>query len=268
MPFDVWTLVVMSGIVGIFLGDRALFLTLNRLGPRATGVLFAANAPITVLLGWLVLGEALSLLPLLGTIVAFGGIVLAIFFGRQSAESGSAFEKVNGPLWIGVCFGLFAATCQAGGALLLRPVMIGDGGVTPDPIAISAVRVGIAALALHAVTLLPIEAMRPSSPLTLRLFGLTALSGLLAMGIGMTLLVFALSGGEAGIIATLSATTPVMILPFLWYLTGQMPRIGSWFGAGLTVAGIPEMLLPPGSGASPYPDLVTKAICPEMFQVS
>jgi drug/metabolite transporter (DMT)-like permease len=66
----------------------------------------------------------------------------------------------------------------------------------------------------------------------------TAFSGLLAMGVGMTLLLFALSGGQAGVISTLSATSPVMILPMLWLLTGERPATGAWAGAGLVVAGM------------------------------
>ena len=51
---------VLSGLIGIFLGDSLLFTAVGRLGPRRAGVLFALNAPIAALLGWLVLGETLA----------------------------------------------------------------------------------------------------------------------------------------------------------------------------------------------------------------
>ena len=57
------------------------------------------------------------------------------------------------------------------------------------------------------------------------------------MGVGMTLLLFALSGGEVGIVATLSATTPALVLPLLWWKTGDMPPPLAWLGAALVVAG-------------------------------
>ncbi|MBY0444461.1 MAG: efflux RND transporter permease subunit, partial [Burkholderiales bacterium] len=41
-----------------------------------------------------------------------------------------------------------------------------------------------------------------------------------------------------GIIATLSATSPVIILPLLWLRTGQRPSGKSWAGAGLAVIGL------------------------------
>ena len=234
-----WTPILVSGFVGIFLGDTALFLTLNRLGPRATAILFAANAPMTVLLGWAALGESLPAAALAGALVTFAGIVLAILYGRRREGRGTnPFERTRGPLPVAIGLGLLAALGQSVGTLVARPVMSGElGGAVPDAVAVSAVRVGVAALALNATALLPTPATRLGAPLTPRLVAEVALSGLLAMGIGMTLLLYALSGGEAGLVATLSATTPVAILPLLWAVTGERPRAGAWVGAALTVAG-------------------------------
>ncbi|MEL6921984.1 MAG: EamA family transporter, partial [Pseudomonadota bacterium] len=81
------------------------------------------------------------------------------------------------------------------------------------------------------------EAVRQQTPMTLALLWRVALSGFLAMGVGMTLILFALSGGEVGIVTTLSATTPVMVLPILWWRTKEMPAPGAWVGAALVVAG-------------------------------
>src|SRR5690349_21075494 len=37
---------MLSGFIGIFLGDTLLFAGLNRIGPRRSGIVFALNAPI------------------------------------------------------------------------------------------------------------------------------------------------------------------------------------------------------------------------------
>jgi drug/metabolite transporter (DMT)-like permease len=81
------------------------------------------------------------------------------------------------------------------------------------------------------------DIISPEAPTrtTLALALLTAVIGLL---LGMTLFLYALQGVETGIIATLSATSPVMILPLLWLRTGQRPTATSWLGAGLAVAGL------------------------------
>ena len=224
---------LLSGILGIFAGDTLLFATLNRLGPRRAGVLFALNAPMAALLGFLLLGETLSLQSVLGVALTVAGVVLAILFGRRNGPS-HAWEEIKGPLWIGVALGLGAATGQALGSIVARPIM----ATGIDPFLASMLRVGIAAFCLSALLALPVPVVRPKGPLTFRIAALTALTGIIALGFGMTLLLFALSGGKVGVISTLSATSPVMILPMIWLRTGERPAFGAWMGAGLVILGM------------------------------
>ncbi len=223
---------VLSGFIGIFLGDTALFLTLNRMGPRRTAMLFSLNAPMSAVLGWLLLGENLSGLQVFGIALTFLGVLLAIRFGKRKSQL-HQWESIRGPLWIGVLLGLAAALAQSVGSLIARPLM--EAGV--DPVAASSVRVGVAALGLIILMQLPFTWAKPAGKLTLPILGVVAFSGLIGMGIGMTLILFALSGGEVGIIATLSATTPALILPMMWWRTKEAPALGAWAGAGLVVIG-------------------------------
>jgi drug/metabolite transporter (DMT)-like permease len=222
----------LSGFIGIFVGDTALFLTLNRLGPRRTGILFSMNAPLAVLLGWIFLDEQLSAQDLLGIVTTFAGVVLAIVFGKRRAQL-HHWEHIRGPLWIGLTLGFLAALAQAVGTLIARPAM--ESGV--DPIVASTIRSGIAAAALILFTRLPVPGFRSLNPLNLRILAVIALSGFLAMALGMTLLLFALSGGKVGIVSTLSATTPALLLPLLWLRTREAPAPAAWAGAALVVAG-------------------------------
>lgn len=224
--------IVLSGLTGIALGDTALFATLTRLGPRRTMILFSMNAPISTLLGFLWLGEVLTPLELAGTLVTISGVVLAIAFGSRPGD-GHAWEAVKGPLWVGIVFGVLAATGQSVGSLIIRPIML-EGA---DAVAVSAVRIGVSALFLIALGFLPVAQFKSLNAPSIRWLGMTALSGFVAMGVGMTLVVYALSGGEVGIISTLSATSPVLMLPLLWATTGNRPAAGAWAGAVMVVGG-------------------------------
>ncbi|MES0883622.1 DMT family transporter [Roseibium sp. SCP14] len=222
----------LSGFIGIFMGDTALFLTMNRLGPRRTAMLFSLNAPMSVILGWLILNEKLEGLQILGIVLTFLGVLLAIRFGKRKSQL-HKWENIRGPLWIGVAYGLIAALSQSIGSLIARPVM--ETGV--DPVAASSIRVGIAAAGLLLLMQLPFSWAKPAGKLTLPIFSMVALSGFLAMGLGMTLILFALSGGEVGIVATLSATTPAIMLPMMWWRTKEVPAVGAWAGAALVIGG-------------------------------
>jgi drug/metabolite transporter (DMT)-like permease len=73
--------------------------------------------------------------------------------------------------------------------------------------------------------------------ITLRILFITALSGFVAMVVGMTLILYALQEGNVGMVALLSSTTPIMVLPLLWLITKQRPNRYAWYGAILAVIG-------------------------------
>ncbi|WP_299478814.1 DMT family transporter [uncultured Roseibium sp.] len=223
---------ILSGVIGIFMGDTALFLTLNRMGPRRTAMLFSLNAPMSAILGWIILDEDLTGLQTVGILLIFLGVLLAIRFGKRKSQL-HKWESIKGPLWIGVLLGLAAALSQSIGSLIARPVM--ETGA--DPVAASSIRVGVAAFCLVLLTRLPVSWVKPAGHFSYQVVGIIAISGLLGMGIGMTLILFALSGGEVGIVATLSATTPAVMLPMMWWRTKEVPAAGAWVGAALVVSG-------------------------------
>jgi drug/metabolite transporter (DMT)-like permease len=222
---------ILSGLLGITLGDTLNFATVVRLGPRRAGVLFALNAPMAAFLGWLFLHETLPLQAVFGILVCFAGTALAIRFG---GAGGHYLESIKGRYLTGISFGLLAALGQAIGSILARPLMAGG----LDPFAASLVRVGFAGAALSVLMSLPIPALAQRNPLTTRVFWQTIGIAFLGLMVGMTLMLYALEGGKVGIITTLTATSPVIILPMLWAKTGQRPAAGAWAGAALVVAGM------------------------------
>lgn len=229
---------LLSGLIGIFIGDTALFSSMQRLGPRRTGVIFAANAPFTAIMGSLLYQEQLSSQQLLGGTLIIAGVVVTIWLNRPRVDT-HAMEQTQGSLSAGILFGLLSALGQAAGAIIAKPVM--EAGA--DPVAASAVRMGAAAAALSLMFLVRGQPLLP--PLLRRWDVLwpTLLSGMIGMGLGMSLLLFALAQGKTGIVATLSSTAPVLILPLLWLGTRQRPAAAAWWGGVITVLGTGALLL-------------------------
>lgn len=227
-----WGILAVSGLVGIFVGDTALFASMNRLGPRRTGVLFATHALFSALLGFVFLDERMGLQAMAGGVLIVGGVMTAIAWGARKDES-HALEALQGHWPTGVALGLLAALCQAAGTLIAKPVMAS--GI--DPLAAMVVRVGITCLA-HLVLLWSGAAVaRTQGALNQRVLALVLLSGAIGMGLGMSLILWALRHGQVGMVGILSSVSPVLVLPLLWLVMGRPPARGAWLGAIMTVGG-------------------------------
>ena len=232
LPVNAWGLLAVSGLIGIFVGDTALFAAMNRLGPRRSGVLFATHAVFSAALGFWLLGERMSAQAAWGGVLTLAGVMMAILLGRGK-EDEHAWEADRGSIGAGVALGLLAALCQALGSLIVKPAM----GADVDPIAASGVRVSVACCAHFCLLLAGFPAARAQQAATLRVLAQTALSGFIAMGVGMTLILLALKDGDVGMVAILSSVSPVLLLPLLWLRLGRSPAIAAWLGATLTVVG-------------------------------
>ncbi|WP_428774338.1 DMT family transporter [Vibrio sp.] len=223
---------VLSGLIGIFIGDTALFACLNRMGPRQAGLLFSCHAVFSAVLGYFLFGESMTAWELIGASLVFSGVLTAIFFGRRG-QANNRLEMVQGSVWFGIALGLMAALCQALGGIIAKPVMQGP----IDPVAASALRMISAFVAHCLLRLTGTKLARATRPITWSILSVTAINGFLAMAVGMTLILYALREGNVGMVALLSSTTPIMLLPLLWWYTKQRPNRFAWLGACLAVVG-------------------------------
>lgn len=225
-------ILVASGVIGIFIGDTALFAMMGRLGPRRTQMIFSTHAPMTVLLGVLFLGEELTLNRAFGSALVIVGIWIAIVYGKRKDQL-HIWEQVKGALIVGVGIGMIAALGQAIGALIAKPVM--QAGA--DPYAAAALRVGSAGLMLSVFSAAGVHAFKAQEKPTTKVLWMTFLSGFLGLGLGMTLYMIGLTYTSAGNVAVLSSTVPVVMLPLLWIVTRERPALFAFVGAVAAVAG-------------------------------
>jgi len=224
--------IIISGFIGIFLGDTLLFSALKTIGPRRNNILFSLAAPFTVFLNIFVLSQKMQIIEIIGCLVVFIGVIIAIAYG-SSKDNLHRWEKIEGSIKIGIFFGVLAALCQAIGIVIMKPIL--DNGA--DPIASATIRTAISAFALGLTYFFPHKIFQNKTKISLNLFLKIILSGFLGMALGMSLLLIALKKGDAGIVVTLSSTSPIMILFMIWILTKKVPKIGAWIGSFIAIVG-------------------------------
>jgi drug/metabolite transporter (DMT)-like permease len=237
LSWDAVWLLVASGLVGIFVGDTAMFACMNRLGPRRTGVLFATHAFFSVALAWVFFGETLWGWALLGSLLLIGGVMVAVAWGRHSDETHD-WEQTRGHLRIGIALGLIAALGQALATLMLKPLM----ATGLDAITASAVRTS-ASFVVHALLwAMGLKLAQHKQPLNAKVLWNTFWSAAVAMALGMTLILAALREGQANLVGVFSSVTPVLLLPLLWLVYRRRPALGAWLGAIMAVVGTAMIL--------------------------
>ena len=225
-----WPSFVAASLIGVVFTNLAMIACLRRGGPRRMLLLMSMNAPFAALLGFLLLGESMSPWKLVGVGLAFGGLLLAILFGRGSRHR---IEVVQGSLAVVIALGLCAAICNAVGLIALKPALLAG----TDPLAATALRTGGGALLISVVALWPAEAFetptRPTPGVVLR----AILPGFVGYVAAVSLQLYALRSFDVGIVAVLSSMAPVVMLPMIWLTNGDPPPLSAWLGAVLAVLG-------------------------------
>ena len=229
---DYLTVIIISGIIGIFIGDTLLFVALQKIGPRRNNILFSLAAPFTVIINIIFLKEIASFKSILGCFIVFFGVVIAIAYGDRK-NINHRWEVIEGSLKIGIFLAICAALCQAIGVVMMKPIL----NLGADPIASAAVRTATSCVLLSLTFLLNFEIFKAKRSLTIKIVFQSILSGFLGMALGMSLLLIALQKADAGIVATLSSTSPIMILFLLWIFTKKIPNIAAWIGTIVAILG-------------------------------
>lgn len=248
---DIWQfgMLAASSLCGIALASTTYFAAIYAVGPRLTALLFSLTSPFALGLGYLFLGETITLQQSLGIALILVGIILAIGMPRRFLVAGArapglpviapaaiplavpSAPPVTGPLLPGVLLGIVTALGQALGSMFARPVM--EQGM--EPFTAMAIRSGLAALFFIVLLALPIG--RAASSARRSDIGMAVASAFFGTALGMSLLMAALHGGDVGIVSTLSSMTPVLILPLVWLRSGEPPAARAWLGAVLALAG-------------------------------
>jgi drug/metabolite transporter (DMT)-like permease len=220
-------LLLISGILGIGLGDTAYFAALNRLGARRTLLLTTLAPPLTALLAWLTLGEQLSLW-------AWGGIVFTVLGVAWVITERTTDVSVGSRQgYIGIIWALVAALAQASGAVLSRAALS-----TSDITSLWSALLRLLAGTGITLFLLGIRPTPlPPKLFSVRLMGVIAITAFGSTFLGIWLQQTALKFSPAGIAQTLLATSPLFVLPITLGM-GEKVSYRAVVGVAIAIAGI------------------------------
>lgn len=229
LPSDAVFWLLLSGAIGIGLGDTAYFTALNLMGARRVLLMESLAPPLTALLALLFLKEQLSWIAWLGILVTLVGVAWVI-----SERVPDAVGLPQHPRQ-GACWGLLAALGQASGSVMSRGALA---NTTVDPLWSSLLRItagAVVLLALFSVQRHKIAQLRPLKSRNILL--LVVLAAIMATYLGIWLQQVAFKYTPAGIAQALLATSPLFVIPIA-LLLGDRVTWRAIVGGVVAIAGI------------------------------
>lgn len=232
MPLWAVGVLLVSGAVGIGLGDTAYFAALRGIGIRRSLLLGTLAPPTTAVMGLLFLGESLSWMGWAGVLLTTAGVAWVITeqTGRQPEEPRSAH------ITRGVIFGVLSALCQAGGAVLSRLVFLNT-EVSPLQSAILRLIAGVGILYLWIIFQRESILKWSKEPGARRLWALIITSVVFGTYLAIWLQQISFKLAPTAIAQTLIATSPIFSLPIAW-LMGEKLSARAIIGVFIAVAGV------------------------------
>ncbi|NES99680.1 MAG: DMT family transporter [Sphaerospermopsis sp. SIO1G2] len=225
-------LILLSGAVGIGLGDTIFFAALNQLGPRKVLLIETLSPPMSAIAASIFLDEFLTLGAWCGILLTILGIAWVVT-ERVSHSSDNSKTQT----WKGISLGILAAAANSSGAILSRAAF--------SQINISPLWAGLLRLTAGFFIILVWVLISPQNShvfvnilqLSKRVLCYCILAAFLGTYLTIWLQQTAIKLTNVGIAATLIQTSPIFIIPIA-ILMGEKVSLRAILGVIVAIVGI------------------------------
>ena len=114
-PID-YLYIFLSGALGIGIADTLFFLCLNRLGAGTTAIVDCLYSPSVIFFSFILLGERLSVLQILGVIIIISAVLTATY---KPDEVPLTRKKIL----VGVLYGVLSMILTGYGVVIVKPIL-------------------------------------------------------------------------------------------------------------------------------------------------
>jgi drug/metabolite transporter (DMT)-like permease len=224
-----WLWLSLSGLIGFVLGDLCLFKSFTVIGSRLAMLIMTLVPPITAALGFIFLGEKLTLFNFIGMTLTVAGIFTAIFSRASQGEK----LRLNMPVK-GFLLALGGAIGQGLGLVLSKKGM-GD----YDPFAATQIRVitGIVGFAGLVLILRRGEQIRNAFRHKIGMRGIV-IGSFFGPFLGVSFSLLSVKHTETGIASTIMALVPILIIAPAVLIFKQKVTPREIIGAIVSVVGV------------------------------
>ena len=238
---EVWKWFLASGFMGFVFGDYCLFNAYIVMGSRFGQLFMTLASPFAAIAAWLMMGETMGVLALLGMIVTLSGIGISIM-GKD--DDGTRHLKLPRK---GILLGIGAGMGQGIGLVLSKQGLMHYAANIPSEATDVAAMMPFAGTQMRAVmgligfgaTLIFLKKWRNMLRFFTDLRGAAAAMGAILLGpfFGVSLSLMAVGMTNTGVAQTLMSLTPILILWPSRLMFGTKISMQEVVGAVIAVAG-------------------------------
>jgi drug/metabolite transporter (DMT)-like permease len=227
---EAWIWLTLSGMVGFVIGDLFLFQAYVEVGSRISMLIMATVPPITALAGFMLMGETLTLVDLLGMFITIGGIALVILV-RGSTEEKKV--ELAHPIK-GLVYAFIGALGQAFGLILSKYGMGSYDAFAATQIRIIAGTIGFAVVVTFAKSWGKIyESLKD-----LNAMKNTTIGAFFGPFVGVSFSLLAVQHTTTGVASTIMSINRILIIPASILIFKEEVSMKEIIGALITVAGV------------------------------
>lgn len=230
-----WKWLSLSGLIGFVIGDLFLFQAYVVVGARISMLVMALTPPFAALIGWIILGENLTLKNWLGMTVTILGIVIVILKRETHEEQGLKTRKIKSRYPIkGVFLALMGALGQATGLIFSKKGLADYSAFAGTQIRIITGIAGFTFIISYKKWWPRVISALKNTPAVKRI----ALGAIFGPFLGVSFSLLAVQHTQAGIAATLMSISPVLIIAPSLLIFKEKINFIEILGAIITVCGV------------------------------
>jgi drug/metabolite transporter (DMT)-like permease len=234
-----WGWLTISSVLGLVLGDAALFYSFVLIGPQLAMVVMSTVPIMGAFFGWLFFGEIIDANEMVGIAVAIIGVTIVVTERKKTAAQ---VEAGNRNYRFGLLMAFLGALGQTAN-LIFSKFALTDGF---SALSATQIRILIGAIVLWGMTALRRQ-VRPSLRKLQDRRALYAIMGGALVGpfLGIWFSLIAIQNARVGIASTIMALPPVLLIPLTFVFFGDRPTKRGILGTIVAVVGVSMLFLLP-----------------------
>ena len=226
-----WGWLGLSGVLGLVVGDGALFQAFLRIGPRRSMMLMTLVPVISALAAWIFLGEALLPLEILAILVTVGGVAWVV---SERQPQNQPRDRQSDHLALGVLLGLTGAAGQALGLVAAKQGLAGDFSALSGTV----IRMIVATAVIWLLASIQGQVRSTVQALSDRQARFWIVGGsFIGPFVGVWLSLIAVRAAPVGIASTLMGLSPILLIPFDRWVLNHSITVRSIAGTVVALIG-------------------------------